>query len=121
MNCNNYHRLSNSNIFRSHYLFIDTHACLGKEILDRYQLRVKVQRIYEKKNTDYIIVHVTLPPRKETEFEKAMEELEKKALLLGEREYPEFCKYIFGTVLSKYKGIYPQTEEEEKEDILHME
>ena len=64
---------------------------LADKIFFDNKLTVIFGREYHKDNEKYALVCCTIRRRDLNKFVKSMEELEKKALLLGHNDYIDFC------------------------------
>lgn len=80
---------------RQEYDFIDFPNAYFKSCLKQNGLEVKLEGTLKLDNSPYILIVCTVPVEKSDAFEKAMQDLERKMLICGHNDYPEFCASFF--------------------------
>ena len=81
----NYWRLRRFSLFYKYYAFVDTEEYLGDQLFGKE---------FGKKGNDYLIIFCKVRKKDEKNFLKALDELEKKMLLMGHHDYPAFCEKL---------------------------
>lgn len=92
MSGKNYWRLQKFSISFSFYAFIDSTDYLADQLFVKHKVGVDFGNEYGQKGTDYLIIFCKVRKVKEKAFMNALNELENKMLLMGYRDYTNFCK-----------------------------
>jgi hypothetical protein len=87
----NYFSIEQFSLFYKHYAFVDTYEYLADNLFIQEKMRVHFGNEYNKKGCKYVIVLCRVKKRDEEKFLKVMEKLKNKMLILGNRDYIEFC------------------------------
>ncbi len=90
----NYWRLRRFSLFYKYYAFVDTEEYLGDQLFIQQKVEVSFGKEFGKKGNDYLIIFCKVRKKDEKKFLKALEELEKKMLLMGHHDYPIFCENL---------------------------
>ncbi len=91
MDGKNYMEISKFSLKYKYFCYVDTNEYLADRIFIRRKINVLAGDEYGSDTSDYVIVFCKVKKKHREEFVAAMEELEKKMLLLGHRDYMEFC------------------------------
>lgn len=90
----NYWKLRDKSLFSDTYAYIDHKTYLADQLFVQNSIRVRYKGELARENSAYCIVFCKVL-RKETErFERALDKLENKMLLLGYKDYSEACQEI---------------------------
>ncbi|MDU3179936.1 MAG: hypothetical protein E6686_00860 [Lachnospiraceae bacterium] len=90
----NYWRLRRFSLFYKYYAFVDTEEYLGDQLFIQQKVEVSFGKEFGKKGNDYLIIFCKVRKKDEKNFLKALDELEKKMLLMGHHDYPAFCENL---------------------------
>ena len=90
----NYLRIKRFSLFYRYYMFIDTKEHLADRMFIQRGIRVYFQKEYMKDNCDYVIMFCKVSKRREDQFIRILSEIQGKALLMGNRDYIEFCRKL---------------------------
>lgn len=90
----NYWRLQRFSLLYKYYAFVDTEEYLGDQLFIQQKVSVSFGKEYGKKGNDYLIIFCKVRRKDENKFLKALDELEKKMLLMGHHDYPSFCEKL---------------------------
>lgn len=91
MNGKNYMEINRFSIKYRYFCYVDTNEYLADRIFIRRKINVLAGDEYSSEQSRYVIVFCKIKKKDREEFEAAMEELEKKMLILGHRDYMDFC------------------------------
>ena len=91
MSGKNYWRLQKFSIFYSHYAFIDSPDYLADQLFIKQKVKVDFDKEYGQEGSNYLVIFCKVRKTKEKEFIRALEELENKMLLMGHKDYLNFC------------------------------
>lgn len=86
----NYIKLK-SRIFRQEYAYFDLPEYYADNLLRQRKLKVKIICEMEKDDAPYNVIFCSVPKKETSSFEAAMDELEKKMLVCGYTDYPDYC------------------------------
>ena len=75
-----------------YYVFIDTRDYLADQLFIRHKVRVRFKEEFGHPNTEYIFIFCKCRKRDSERFRAALAELPNKMLLMGHRDYNDFCK-----------------------------
>ena len=109
----NYIEISKLSLMYNYFCFVDTNKYLADGIFKRRKINVKLGNEYGRDDSNYVIVFCRAKKKDREEFEAAMEELEQKMLILGHKDYMEFCRRL--QVREKGKG-----KQASQLDVLHI-
>ena len=95
MKAKNFLKLKTNPLFKAKYVYFDTienDKYLADQIFINNDLNVKFGKEFAKDNERFIIIAAKVSKKDTEKFEKCMEELYDKMILMGYEEYPEFCE-----------------------------
>lgn len=78
--------------FTNVYAYLDVPEYYADTLFIKHKIKVKFLKEAIKKDEKYVIVICKIHKKNSAEFEKVMDELEKKMLLLGKKDYIEKCE-----------------------------
>lgn len=87
----NYGLINRFSFKYDHFYFVDTTEYLADRIFIRRKINVKMGDEYGSDQSDYVIVFCKVRKKDRERFQEAMKELEQKMLILGHRDYIDFC------------------------------
>jgi hypothetical protein len=73
------------------YAYFDLPEYFADNLFRQRKLKVKIICEMEKDDTPYNVIFCRVPKKETSSFEAAMGELEKKMLVCGHTDYPEYC------------------------------
>lgn len=91
MDGKNYMEISKFSLKYNYFCFVDCNEYLSDRIFLRRKLNVRLGDEYANAQSKYVIVFCKVMKKEQEEFLRAMKELEQKMLLVGHRDYMEFC------------------------------
>lgn len=94
----NYLELEKVRLNRKMFAYLDNISFLADPIFKENNLSVKVMNEWENSNNDYIVVIVSIKTKDIALFQKCMEELSKKMLILGNTDYEKEWKKLMKTL-----------------------
>ena len=80
--------------FYLYYAYIDTYDYLCDPIFNKREVLVKFGNEYRRKDEKYTIIFCKIRKKYKEQFEKSMEELTNKMLILGHTDYEEYCNMV---------------------------
>lgn len=80
---------------RKEYEFIDFPEAYFKSCCEQNGVKARLEATMKLENSPYILIICTVPAEKSDAFEKAMLDLERKMLICGHNDYPNFCESYF--------------------------
>ncbi|MCR5652934.1 MAG: hypothetical protein K6F88_03945 [Ruminococcus sp.] len=80
-----------SQLRRQEYAYFDLPKYYADNLLRQRKLKVKIICEMEKEDAPYNVIFCRVPKKETSSFEVAMGELEKKMLVCGHTDYPDFC------------------------------
>lgn len=101
MEYRNYIELEKISLRYQYYCFIDTKEHLADGIFEQHQIAVRFDSEYVKKGEKYQFIFCKVRKRDKILFVKAMEELKKKMLLIGNVDYEAFCLKTMESMLNE--------------------
>ena len=90
----NYYECRNFGIKYKIFLYIDVKDYLADPIFINHQVRVKWTREFSHKNSPYLVIFCKVQKKDVEKFKTAMEDLEKKMLICGHKDYDKLAKEI---------------------------
>lgn len=103
----NYLKLKTFSPFSYQFMYLDTADHLADNIFIKNELPVKFCGDFVKENENYSIIVCKIKKNDFEKFDKSMEELEKKMLLMGNVDYVEKCNE-FKTLIMTNKKDYEE-------------
>ena len=94
MDGKNYMEIDKFSLKYKYFCYVDTHEYVADRIFVRRKINVLAGDEYGSEQSKYVIVFCKVKKKDREEFLAAMEELEKKMLILGHRDYMEFCSRL---------------------------
>jgi len=76
-------------------MIIDTPEYLADSLFIQEQVRVDFGKEYRKEDSAYVMIFCKIRKKDENKFLKALGRLENKMLLMGYRDYRNFCRDFF--------------------------
>ena len=83
---------------RQEYEFIDFPNAYFRSCCEQNDVEVHLVGSLKLDDSPYILILCNVPIEKSEAFEKAMQDLERKMLICGHNDYPEFCKSYFDEI-----------------------
>lgn len=80
---------------RQEYEFIDFPNAYFRSCCEQNDVEVHLVGSLKLDDSPYILILCNVPIEKSEAFEKAMQDLERKMLICGHNDYPEFCESYF--------------------------
>ena len=74
------------------FAYIDTTGYLADRIFVQNEIKVKFCEDYFRKEKKYVVVMCKVKKKDVPEFLQSMEELENRAIIMGNTDYKSFCK-----------------------------
>lgn len=102
MDGKNYMENSTRSLMYNYFCFVDTNEYFADRIFKQHKINVKLGDEYGRDDSKYVIIFCRVKKKEREEFETAMKELEQKMLILGHKDYMEFCGRL--QVREKGKG-----------------
>ena len=90
----NYWRMKDFSLFSVHYAYVDHSSYQADQLFMQNKVRVKFKGEYAKEESPYRIVFCKVIKKDAEGFEEALDKLKSKMLLLGYRDYSDFCSEI---------------------------
>ena len=90
----NYWRMGNFSIFSVFYTYIDHSSYPADRLFVQDKVRIKYKREYAKEGSPYRIIFCKVGKNDTPRFEEALDKLKNNMLLLGYRDYSDFCSEI---------------------------
>lgn len=87
----NYWRMKDFSIFSTIYAYVDHYSYQADQLFAQNKVRIKFKGEYAKEESPYRIVFCKVRKKDAERFEKALDTLKNKMLLLGYRDYPDTC------------------------------
>lgn len=100
-----YKKLDMKSLLYSNYVYIDVNDYHADALFIQEEVNVKFVKEYEKEDSCYIIIYCKVLKKDERKFLRALENLEKKMLLLGYRDYSMRGEIILQAVKSEKNRI----------------
>ena len=99
----NYIKLSNPRPFSTLFMYIDRYPDYAADsIFNELDLNYKIRAEYENpEHPKYRTIIISVKRRQAKDFELAMEKLQNKMLILGEKDYEETSNTIIETILEE--------------------
>jgi len=101
---NNYCKIKTFSPFTYTYVFIDSDAHLADQLFVRNGVPVKFIGEYVREKSQYKIIICKIRKKYEDSFLKSLSEMFNKALLLGYRDYSEYCQSFNEMIESSAKA-----------------
>lgn len=95
----NYIRL-HPGLFKSNYAFFDVPDYYADNLFVQHKIKVDFLKEFQNGENSYIAIFCRVKKKDAKEFEAVMEELEKKMIICGYTDYPEYCDKFIKTILS---------------------
>ena len=92
---NNYLKLHKFSFIFDYYCYIDVQNYRADNIFVRNNCRVLFWKEYRRKDTDYVVIICKVLKKDSDLFIKSMSELSRNMILLGYKNYSEFCEELF--------------------------
>lgn len=100
-NVANYIQLKSGKLSRYiNFVYIDTTGFLADRIFAQNEIKVKFCRDYFHKEKKYVVVMCKVKKKDAPVFLQSMEELESRAIIMGNADYETFCKKQFERFIS---------------------
>lgn len=90
----NYWRMKDFSIFSVSYAYVDHSSYQADQLFVQNKVRMKFKGEYAKAESPYRIVFCKVIKKDADRFEEVLGKLKSKMLLLGYRDYPDFCNEI---------------------------
>jgi hypothetical protein len=100
----NYWRMSDFSIFSVPYAYVDHSSYLADQLFVQNKVTMKFKREWAREDSPYCIIFCKVLKKDAERFEEALGKLENKMLLLGYRDYPDFCNEIAEMIDKKTKA-----------------
>lgn len=91
---NNYIDLHSFSLRYKHYVFIDTEKYFYKQIFSEREIKVKALKEMMRDGFPYRLILCKVLKRDEKIFINALEQIQRKALLVGYRGYTDMCEML---------------------------
>lgn len=99
---NNYLQLKSNRFSRyNNFVYIDTTGFLADRIFAQNEIKVKFCGDYFHREKKYVVVMCKVKKKDALVFLQSMEELENRAILMGNTDYESFCKEQIRLMQSK--------------------
>lgn len=85
-------RLEKFSLWNAHYAFVDTEEYLADQLFVQHRVRVNFGAEYSSPGHKYRIIMCSCRKKDTPSFEKSIQELPNKMLLLGHTDYIEFSE-----------------------------
>ena len=105
MEYNNHIPLEKISLRYKYFCFIDAKEYLADALFIKHKVRVWFQKEAYKPNTDFVVIICKVKKNDTNKFLEALEELNKKMILLGHSDYHNFCKEFFGNLLVQKEKV----------------
>lgn len=89
-----YWKVQRCSLFYFHYAFVDTKEHLADQLFVKHKVRVYFDGEYAKEGTVYRIIVCRIRKAHAKRFLRALSELPDKMLLLGNKDYVNFCEHM---------------------------
>ena len=93
MGIKNYTVLDEFSLLYRHYCFLDVKEYFADGIFIKNKIKVKFGKEFSKNN--YVVIFCKVRKHDADAFEKSMEELHRKMLLLGYKDYEDISQDVF--------------------------
>lgn len=91
----NYAKIRKLSLFSYYYTYVDTsYNYLADALFIKHKVPVKFIKEYVRRGFKYSIIFCKISKKDNDNFLKALEELPNKMLLMGNRDYIDFCEYL---------------------------
>lgn len=90
----NYWRMRDFSLFSVPYAYVDHSSYQADQLFVQNKVGMKFKGECAKADSPYRIVFCKVRKRDAERFEEALDKLKNKMLLLGYRDYPDFCSGI---------------------------
>lgn len=77
--------------FRQQYMYFDLPDYYADNLLRQNNIKVKFISEMEKDGSPYRVIFCSVPKKECSSFEMAMDALEKKMIVCGHADYPQYC------------------------------
>ncbi len=94
----NYIKLEDKSLLYYHYVYVDAVSYLADELFIQEKVRVHFGKEAKKEGYPYHVIFCKVRKKNEEKFLSAMEQLNKKMLLLGHSDYMDICEFFFSEV-----------------------
>ncbi len=84
-------------IFKLYYVYLDVPEYYADSIFIKYNIKVKFLKEFYNEQNRYITIFCKIRKQDKMRFEEAMNSLEKKMIICGYSNYPEYCDYFIDT------------------------
>ena len=105
MEYHNYFPLEKTSLRYKYFFYIDTEEYLADSLFIKHNVKVCFQQEAHRPDTDFIFVFCRIKKADLNKFTEALEDLNKKMLLLGHTNYPGFCKNFYENFLEQQEKI----------------
>lgn len=92
MGFKNYFSVRKASLRYEYFCYIDTDAYLADALFQKHEVDVKFQDEAYKPGQDYVIIFCKARKSDVGNFQKALDELKNKMILLGHPDYQTFCE-----------------------------
>lgn len=90
-------------LFKANYAFFDVSDYYADNLFIQHKVKVNFLKEFQNGENHYIVIFCKVKKRDAKELEEVIEELEKKMIICGYTDYPEFCDKSIKTFLSGKK------------------
>lgn len=87
----NYFSVKKFSIMYEYFCFFDVKKYLADNLFIRHRVKVFFMEEFHKQGTDFLMIICKVRRCDVGKFQRALEELKNKMLLMGYPDYPEFC------------------------------
>ena len=78
-----------------HFVFIDDRNCSANHVFLKHELNAKIRDVAICEQEKYQIVFCDVEKKDVLKFQKAMESLRDNMLILGNKDYDDWCENMF--------------------------
>lgn len=92
MEFKNYFPIKKASLRHEYFCYIDTEEYLADALFEKHKVNVKFRDEAYKPGQDYVIIFCKVKKSDVVNFQKALDELKNKMILLGHPDYQTFCE-----------------------------
>lgn len=102
-NVTNYIKLDTRSLFSEEYAYIDCRENAADQLFIDEKIRVRFGSHYISTDKNYTIVFCKIKKKDREAFKRALGKMTNKMLLMGYRDYPEFCEELISSLTQERK------------------